>query len=36
MVFWFIPLSSRLLAGWLHPAEKRTVAAPVQPAPSSR
>jgi len=36
MVFWFIPLSSRLLAGWLHPAEKRPTAPPAQSAPSSR
>lgn len=35
MVCWFIPLSTRLLAGWLHPVEKPVPVPAVQSAPSA-
>lgn len=36
MVCWFIPMSTRLLAGWLHPAQKRVPASPAQRAATPR
>ena len=36
MVGWFIPLSSRLLAGWLHPAPKGSATANAHSAPYPR
>jgi antibiotic biosynthesis monooxygenase (ABM) superfamily enzyme len=35
MVCWFIPLSTHLLANWLHPSVKRVPSTPAQPASTS-